>query len=735
MEPQRIYRRHRAAVLALVALFAAVLGMLGFSYAEIREEHAWVIRSLELEGSVTSFRAWVAQETSAFLARLVGEGLGDDLRPGDQMRARAELERIRAALGAEPAQAARVDDLEKLLEARFENERRAEEAARTGGAAAANAVLAAAGWTADGARLRAATSSMLRDAREEYQRRDARYDVVMRRVTVALAAALVLLVGTFLYLVGQMRSALAAREEAVRANELARERLSDLECVLDTVPTAVVITRDREGARAEGNAYARQWMRLPGAGNVSLSAPPAERPRGLHFVRDGVPLAPEELPLQVAARTGEPVEDFPMDMRFDDGQVLHMVGRAHPLRGPDGEVRGAVAAFADVTLPVQVAHELKDALEENRRLLAAARRSELLHREMVRNFPGGAIGLYDHDLRFLVFGGTRLATQRAPEATVGRTLAEVVPADVVPRLEAIHREALAGRSARAEVVINGRTVQISTHPVRDEAGTVILGIAFSQDVTEERSLRTQLAVSSRLASLGTLVAGVAHEVNNPLAGTIGGVATALEEVRSMSARLRDGSPLDRDALAATADEVVEMLLDAQAGGNRIARIVKDLALFGRPNPMRTRTRLGDVVTAAMRWLPAAVGGAATVHVDDAGAPDVHASAGQLEQVVVNLVTNAAHAIPEGRRGLVSVRILPTPQGGAALEVEDDGAGIDPATLEHIFDPFFTTRAVGQGMGLGLPVSHAIVTAHGGTLTVTSRPGAGSTFRIELPAAG
>jgi two-component system NtrC family sensor kinase len=111
---------------------------------------------------------------------------------------------------------------------------------------------------------------------------------------------------------------------------------------------------------------------------------------------------------------------------------------------------------------------------------------------------------------------------------------------------------------------------------------------------------------------------------------------------------------------------------------------------------------------------------------------VHASAGQLEQVVVNLVTNAAFSIPDGSRGKVTIRIFTSEAGWAVLEVRDDGKGIEPAILERIFDPFFTTREVGQGMGLGLPICHAIVTAHGGSLTVESLPGQGSTFRVELP---
>jgi signal transduction histidine kinase len=136
----------------------------------------------------------------------------------------------------------------------------------------------------------------------------------------------------------------------------------------------------------------------------------------------------------------------------------------------------------------------------------------------------------------------------------------------------------------------------------------------------------------------------------------------------------------------------------------------------------------------MRWLPASVSRNATVHVEDRGSPDVHASAGQLEQVMVNLVTNGALAIPDGRRGTITVRISTSDSGGAVLEVRDDGRGIDAAAMERIFDPFFTTRDVGHGMGLGLPICHAIVAAHGGALTATSVPGAGSTFRVELPPA-
>jgi signal transduction histidine kinase len=136
----------------------------------------------------------------------------------------------------------------------------------------------------------------------------------------------------------------------------------------------------------------------------------------------------------------------------------------------------------------------------------------------------------------------------------------------------------------------------------------------------------------------------------------------------------------------------------------------------------------------MRWLHATVVQTATVRVENLSPPDVIASAGQIEQVLVNLVTNAAKATPDGKRGEIVVRLGPGSPGMARLEVIDQGTGMEPALMDRIFDPFFTTRPIGQGSGLGLAISHAIVTAHGGTLTVESEVGKGSTFRMELPAA-
>jgi signal transduction histidine kinase len=707
-------------VYSLVAVFLAVVAILVYGQAETRRAHALVTRTLELEEHLTSLRVWINRGSTDALASILGAELGSmESRAGDEARTRADLVHIRSHFEGAPGQLARVDELARIVAERLEIERRASEAARVGGTAAARDVLAASNWSRGRAQVRSITSAMLDESRRDYQLGEEHYGLVIRRATVAFGAAIALMIGTFFFLLNQLRVTQRGREEADRARNLVRERLSDLAGVLDTVPAAVLICRDREAAWIEGNRFAGELFRVPSGHNFSQSAPPGERP-SVRYLKDGDQVPPDTLPVQTAAREGVAIDDAALDLLLEDGTVRHIVGKAHPLLDANGAPRGAVGAFLDVTEMV--------------RLLAVARRGELLYREMARNFPNGAIGLFDHDLRFLVFGGTQLALKRDPESAVGRTLAEILPPEVVAQIEPVHRDALRGVDGRVEVVIEGRTLVIRARPVRDETGAVIMGIAMSQDVTEQRALRAQVALSSRLASLGTLVAGVAHEVNNPLAGTISSVASAIEEQRALAARIRGDQPIDRDGLALAADGVVEILLDAQVGGGRISQIVKDLLLFGRPNPMRTRVRLGDVATASMRWLPASVGRAATVVVEDLGAPDVHASSGQLEQVVVNLVSNAAFAIPEGRRGEVSIRIFTSETGGAVLEVKDNGRGIDPATMERIFDPFFTTREVGQGMGLGLPICHVIVSAHGGTLTGVSVVGKGSTFRVELPAA-
>jgi PAS domain S-box-containing protein len=276
---------------------------------------------------------------------------------------------------------------------------------------------------------------------------------------------------------------------------------------------------------------------------------------------------------------------------------------------------------------------------------------------------------------------------------------------------------------------------VNAYPVFRGSGELLHVVVTFVDITQRRALEAQLAMTSRLATLGTLVAGVAHEINNPLTSEMADQGMALEVVREVRERLHGDLPVDRRAEGHALDGVVEALEDAQESGARIAQIVKDLSVFGRPDVKRQRVRLMDVIDGAMRWLPSTVARSASIQVENGGAPDVIVSVGQVEQILVNLVTNAAKATPEGQHDTIIVRVGPGLPGMARVEVIDHGIGVDPAIRDHIFDPFFTTRPAGprRGSGLGLAICQSIVTAHGGTLTVESEVGKGSTFRLELPA--
>lgn len=258
--------------------------------------------------------------------------------------------------------------------------------------------------------------------------------------------------------------------------------------------------------------------------------------------------------------------------------------------------------------------------------------------------------------------------------------------------------------------------------------------AVARDISREKGLREQLAIASRLATMGTMVAGVAHEVNNPLGGAMASHGFAAEEMASLGKLLESGAPIDRADLVRRVRGVEEALDDAQAGEQRIAAIVKDLTLLGRADARRGRVAPRRAVEDAMNWIPPALRSSGDVTVDDPEAPDVDVAEGQFVQILVNLITNALRSAPPGRRAAVRVRVGPGGPGMSRIEVVDDGVGMTPEVQAHMFDPFFTTRGVGQGMGLGLAICHAIVTAHGGTITASSAPGQGTTVRVELPAA-
>lgn len=233
---------------------------------------------------------------------------------------------------------------------------------------------------------------------------------------------------------------------------------------------------------------------------------------------------------------------------------------------------------------------------------------------------------------------------------------------------------------------------------------------------EKARLQRQLRHADRLATIGQLAAGVAHELNEPLGGILG---------FAQLARKCPGLPAQADA---DLEKIVNASLHAR-------EIVRKLLIFARQMPAaKTKADLNRVVTEGLYLVEArcATEGIRLERDLDPALDGIVADPGQLQQVLMNLVVNGIQAMPGGGRLTIRTRNRP---GGVVLSVSDTGAGMDEETLREIFNPFFTMKDVGQGTGLGLSVVHGIVTSHGGTIRVESEPGRGSRFDVELPLAG
>jgi CheY-like chemotaxis protein len=224
-----------------------------------------------------------------------------------------------------------------------------------------------------------------------------------------------------------------------------------------------------------------------------------------------------------------------------------------------------------------------------------------------------------------------------------------------------------------------------------------------------------------MASVGTLAAGVAHEINNPLAFILANLEFAVSELE------RTGAD----------PEVLRALGEARDGSVRVREIVRDLRTFSRAESgAKERVDPRSLLQAAIGLAQNEIRHRARLEVDVGEVPVVLGPERRLVQVFVNLLVNAAQAIPEGRadQEVVRATVDTAPDGRARIAISDSGSGIAPEVRARIFDPFFTTKPVGVGTGLGLAICHGIVSALGGEIHVESTPGRGSTFRVLLPPA-
>jgi len=249
-------------------------------------------------------------------------------------------------------------------------------------------------------------------------------------------------------------------------------------------------------------------------------------------------------------------------------------------------------------------------------------------------------------------------------------------------------------------------------------------VAVIRDITDRKRLESQLMLAERMASVGTLAAGVAHEINNPLAY----VSSNLSYLRELMAR----PTLPAEQLP----EVREVVAEALQGAERVCAIVRDLRTFARADEDRQApVDVARVVDGALRLVRNELSHRARLTCSLESVPHVQGNEVRLSQVVVNLLVNALQALPERPAEENRVRLsLRSGQGGQVeLEVSDNGRGMSPEVQRRIFDPFFTTRSVGEGIGLGLSICLTLVQGMGGRIEVASAPGWGSTFRVVLPA--
>jgi PAS domain S-box-containing protein len=307
-----------------------------------------------------------------------------------------------------------------------------------------------------------------------------------------------------------------------------------------------------------------------------------------------------------------------------------------------------------------------------------------------------------------------------PEHLLGKNVDDAQ--NTSPELAALYRMVATGRSALTSREYGSRhrdgswrTMLGMASPLLDAEGNPAGVIISVRDVTTEKKLEQQIIQSERLAAMGQMIGGFAHELNNPLTSILG-----------MAELLQEGDPNE-----AARKQITILHKEAR----RAAEIVQNLQYFARPPaPGRSEVNLNDLVqrTVQMQSYPLRKSNITVNFKPEAELPAIVADPNQLMQVFLNLLLNAEQAIREsGQKGTIRVHTGRTPES-VSVVFEDDGPGIAQENLAHIFDPFFTTKRPGRGTGLGLSICKTVLREHGGNIDVASAPGGGAVFTITLP---
>jgi PAS domain S-box-containing protein len=313
---------------------------------------------------------------------------------------------------------------------------------------------------------------------------------------------------------------------------------------------------------------------------------------------------------------------------------------------------------------------------------------------------------------------------------IGRHITDALPSEYSGRSS--HEEFLRSLNREGRVHFNVRRrvrggnwvdIEASAAVLRDSDDRITGYVSVNRDVTERKRIEAQLLLAERMASVGTLAAGVAHEVNNPLAYIVANLAFA---VRELKGRLGDDP-----------GEILTALGEASEGAVRVREIVQALKTFSRHSiEVDEPIDVEKVLRSSIKLAQNEIRHRARMVTEFSAVPLIRGSEQRLGQVFLNLLINAAQAIPEGKVHQNEIRAVTRldDTGRVVVEIHDTGSGIALDVAERIFDPFFSTKPVGTGTGLGLSICHGIVMALGGEIVVESRVGSGSTFRLLFPVA-
>ena len=368
-------------------------------------------------------------------------------------------------------------------------------------------------------------------------------------------------------------------------------------------------------------------------------------------------------------------------------------------------------------------------ITERRDLQRLLQEQQEFRRRLVDSFPDLIVAL-DHEGRFsFISPRVREVLGYSPEELLSRKITTSDTPAHGPELNQMFESLVSGKETYVSVEFawqhadgSWKTLRATASPLSDARGEISGVVASLRDVTTLKQLEQQLIQSERLAGMGQMIDGFAHELNNPLTAILG----ALELLKDV----KHG-------------EVVEKRLElARQQARRAAEVVQNLLFFSRPpQPGKFHLNINDLIqrTLALHEHSLRVSAVAVDFIADPNLPQVIGDPNQLMQVFLNLVINAEQAIREVRpRGTLRVRLGGNPsQGGREQErvwvsFQDDGPGIPAEMVPKIFDPFFTTKRPGRGTGLGLSVSVAILKKYGGRIEYQTAPGGGSIFVVSLP---